>query len=207
MELLFNTRVYFADGPSGRITHIVLDAGCQKVTHLVMSVKDRYPCEYLMPIGWVVGAALDSIQLCCTGDYLDLLAPFSEIEWQKSDPFCSAALLDEFLLHRLPVRPIFIAVKRKRISTHELALRRGNCVRAIDGRAGRLEGLVIDPVDGGITHLIMRMGLVWNARKALIAVHQIDCIENETIFVKLAKRDLVGVPFTSVGGKKLRVTT
>jgi len=207
MELFLNAQVNFADGPCGRITHVVIDLRSQKVTHLVVSVKDRYPFEYLVPLGWVVGVSLGSIQLCCTRDYLDLLAPFSEIEWRTSDPFYSAALLDELLIHRLLMRPDFYVVKRKRISAGELALRRGSWVRATDGRAGRLESLVIDPVDGSVTQLMLRMGRKWNARKAFIPVSQIDYIKDETIFLKLARRDVVGLPFASAGGRKLRFTT
>lgn len=206
MELPLNAQVNFADGPCGRITHVVIDLRSQKLTHLVVRVKDRYPFEYLVPIGWVVGAGLDSIQLCCTGDHLDLLAPFSEIEWRASDPSYSAALLDEFLIHRVLMRPSFYVFKRKRISADELALRRGSWVRATDGRAGRLESLVIDPEDGSVTQLMLRMGPKWNARKACIPVSQIDDIKDETIFLKLAKRDLVGLPFGSTGGRRLRFT-
>jgi sporulation protein YlmC with PRC-barrel domain len=202
MELPINAQVNFADGPCGRIARVVIDVRSLKVTHLVVSVSDRYPFEHLVPIEWVVGVGLDSIQLCCTGDYLDLLAPFSEFEWQES------GLLDEFLIHRLLVRPVFSSVvKRKRISADELALRCGSWVRATDGRAGRLESLMIDAVDGNVTQLILRTGFKWNAKKAFIPVSQIDCIKDGTIFLKLAKRDVVGLPFASVGEIKLRFTT
>jgi sporulation protein YlmC with PRC-barrel domain len=208
MEIFLNARVNSADGPCGRVKRVVINRLSHQLTHLVVTVEDGYTSERLVPLHWVVGACPNWIQLCCTGDCLELLTPFAEVEWSAMSLFQAEPLLDEYLIHKLLMRPHFCVIKRRHIAPDELAVRRGDRVKGADGRVvGRLERLVADLEDGSVRQLILRMGPKWKAREACVPVSQIDDIKDETIFLKLAKRDVMSLPFASEGGRQLRFTT
>lgn len=194
MEIALNSRVDSADGPSGCVSRAVINRLSHQLTHLVVSVKGGYPFERLVPLRWVVGAGPNWIQLCCTGDCLDLLPPFAEVEWSAASLFHAEPLLDEYLLHKLLMRPHFGVIKRMRIAPEELAVRRGARVRAADGRGvGRLERLVVDLEDGRITHLVLRAGPIWKSRMVSVPCSVIDQIGDGASALRLGRRDVAAL--------------
>lgn len=194
MEIALNSRVDFADGPCGYVTRAVINRLSHQLTHLVVSVKDRYPFERLVPLRWVVGLGPNWIQLCCSGDCLDLLPPFAEVEWNAASLFQAEPLLDQYLVHKLLMRPHFGLVKRMRIAPEELALQRGARMRAADGHAvGRLERLVVDLEDGRITHLVLRAGRIWKSRLVFVPCAVIDRIGDGAFALKLGRRDVAAL--------------
>jgi len=194
MEIALNSWVDFADGPCGCITRAVINRLSHQLTHLVVRLKDGYPLERLVPLRWVVGAGPNRIQLCCTGDCLDLLPPFTDLEWSAASLFHAEPLLDEYLMHKLLMRPHFGVTKRMRIAPEELAVRRGARVKAADGRgAGRLERLVVDLEDGRITHLVLRAGPIWRSRMVSVPFVVVDQIGNDAFSLKLGRRDVAAL--------------
>jgi sporulation protein YlmC with PRC-barrel domain len=181
MEIPVNAQVHCADGTCGRSTHVVINLASQQVTYLVVNVKGTLPLERLVPIELVVETAPRWIRLCCTRDDLDSMAPFTEIEWSPLDPCHYAPLLDEHLVHKLLMRPHFGLVKRVRIPPGELAVQRGARVKAADGREGRVERLLVDPMDWRIVYLVLRTGHPWNSRLVSIPFTQIDRIKEDVI--------------------------
>ena len=64
-------------------------------------------------------------------------------------------------------------------------------VEAVDGRVGRIDEFLVDPVSEGITHLRMRRGHLWGRRDVTIPVDRIDY---DTVCVKLNKRQVEALP-------------
>jgi sporulation protein YlmC with PRC-barrel domain len=194
MEIYLNSRVNFADGPCGRIKRVVINRLSHQLTHLVVSVEDGYPSERLVPLRWVVGAGPSWIQLGCTADRMDLLTPFTEVEWSAASLFHAEPLLDEYLMHKLLMRPHFCVTKRKRIAPDELAVRRGARVKAADGRGvGRLERIAVDLEDGRITQLMLRSGPIWNPRMVSVPFAAIDEIGDNAVSLRLDRRDVAAL--------------
>jgi hypothetical protein len=87
-------------------------------------------------------------------------------------------------------------VRREDIPQDEIAVHQGAHVEAIDGRIGRLDEFLVDPVTEHVTHLIMREGHLWGQRDVTIPVSEIDHLEENTVYLKLTKDQVGALPST-----------
>ena len=56
----------------------------------------------------------------------------------------------------------------------EMAVRRGEHVRATDGLIGRVQGLVIDPDRHQVTHVLLQEGHLWGAKEVAIPISAVS---------------------------------
>jgi sporulation protein YlmC with PRC-barrel domain len=67
-----------------------------------------------------------------------------------------------------------------RVPVGEVQVRRGDQVRATDGMIGRVRGLVIDPGDHHVTHVLLDEGHLWGAKTVAIPIAAVkdvaDCV-------------------------------
>ena len=59
---------------------------------------------------------------------------------------------------------------------------------------GWVDEFLVDPEDGYITHLILREGHLWGQKDVTIPVSEIERIEENTVYLKLNKRDVGKLP-------------
>jgi hypothetical protein len=52
----------------------------------------------------------------------------------------------------------------------EVDIRRGEHVHATDGNIGRVQGLVIDPKDHHVTHVLLEEGHLWSKKQVAIPI-------------------------------------
>jgi sporulation protein YlmC with PRC-barrel domain len=52
----------------------------------------------------------------------------------------------------------------------QVDVRRGESVRASDGEIGQVEGLVIDPSDRHVTHVLLQEGHLWGRKQVAIPI-------------------------------------
>ena len=62
------------------------------------------------------------------------------------------------------------AVTFDRVPAGEVAVRRGEHVHAADGPIGRVRGLVIDPGDHHVTHVLLDEGHLWGKKEVAIPI-------------------------------------
>ena len=91
-----------------------------------------------------------------------------------------------------------VTVKTEAIPDGEIVLTRGAQVNASDGRIGRLDGFLIDPITGQITDLVLREGHLWGQKDVTIPVAQIDHMEEENVYLKLDKHSVGALQTTPV---------
>lgn len=193
MDLPINVEVYCADGHCGVSTYIVLNPTTEKVTHLVVKEKKFPHTERLVPLDIVSETSPHHIQLRCTKRELTELAAFLETEFIRTEiPEYSG---DPYMLwpYVLPQTET-IAVDHERISPAELAVHRGTHVEAADGGAGRVDEFLVSPLDGRITHLVLREGHLWGQKDVTIPISQIERIEEDTVYLKLNKHEIEELP-------------
>ena len=63
----------------------------------------------------------------------------------------------------------------------ELAICSRMHIAAIDGKAGRLDELFLDPESGDITHLRMRARHLWGRRDVAVPASAVDYVEADTV--------------------------
>jgi sporulation protein YlmC with PRC-barrel domain len=62
------------------------------------------------------------------------------------------------------------AVTYDRLPLGEVAVHRGEQVHATDGDIGRVQGLVIDPRDHHVTHVLLQEGHLWGRKDVAIPI-------------------------------------
>jgi hypothetical protein len=66
----------------------------------------------------------------------------------------------------------------ERIPSGDIDLRRGECVHATDGTIGLVLGLVVDPRDYAITHVLLHEGHLRGEKRVAIPIAAVTGVEN-----------------------------
>ena len=72
-------------------------------------------------------------------------------------------------------------------------VRRGEHVHATDGAIGRVQGLVIDPRDRHVTHVLLQEGHLWGRREVAIPISAVTNVE-DGIQLSITKQDVQDLP-------------
>jgi hypothetical protein len=107
--------------------------------------------------------------------------PLVDVEYVYAWPFAEPAV-------------VTVPQAEEMIPPGELAMHRGAQVNAADGRVGRVDEFLVSPPDGHITHLVLREGHLWGRKDVTIPVSQTDHIAEDTVYLKLTKREIEQLP-------------
>jgi sporulation protein YlmC with PRC-barrel domain len=95
-------------------------------------------------------------------------------------------------------KTVYESVKNQQIPPGELAVHRGTRIEANDGYVGRVDEFVVNPENGGITHLVMRKGHMWGKKEVMIPISAIAGARGDTVFLKLDVRQIETLPTFAV---------
>ena len=70
---------------------------------------------------------------------------------------------------------------------------RGDPVHALDGEIGRVQGLLVDPDDHRVTHVLLQEGHLWGRKKVSIPASAVTGVENG-IRLSLTKKQVEDLP-------------
>jgi hypothetical protein len=87
-----------------------------------------------------------------------------------------------------------------RIPAGEARIRRGVPVRAADGAIGKVRGLVVDPVDEAVTHVLLEHGHLWGKKQVAIPIAVVTGIDEQGVAVGLDKAEIKELPPVDVLG-------
>ncbi len=197
MNIPVNVDVYCSDGLCGHSSHLVVNLANNRVTHLVVKEKHFPHTEYMVPIAQVMDSTPDMMKLRCTMADLVEMVPFIHFDTMQNDIESMGYPLEDFDLAGLGYgygtfpynrgERFTVTVKTEAVPEGEVALTRGSRVCAIDQQIGRLDGFLVNAVDGQTTYLILREGHLWGQKEVAIPVTQIDHIQDDTVYLKLDK--------------------
>lgn len=176
MEISFNANIACSDGLGGCITHATIHPVRGRITNLVVNVPGVPPLGRLVAVNWVQEATPDLIQLGCTRDDLARAPLFTRVEWMWTGPGHYSPLQDEYLIHKLSIRPDFSLIKRVNLPPDEVAVRGGMRVVYADGCVGRVKGLQVDPLNWHIDYLVLCTGYLWDRKVVSVPFSQIKQI-------------------------------
>jgi len=193
MDIPINATVNCSNGPCGRSTYVILKPTTEKITHLVVN-NELYPAtEFLIPIEHVVESTPESIQLDCTSADVSKMPVFIQVEFIPSNLTGFSA--SHYMMWPYYAPEIdYIRVEKEHIPANELAIRRGTNVEATDGHVGRVDEFLINPDTDHITYLVLREGHLWGQKDVTIPVSQIDHYKDNTVYLKLDKHAIEGLP-------------
>lgn len=162
-ELRVGATVHGTDGELGTVDSIVIDPVRSVVTHVVVrSGPDAR--RSLVPLTAVTASDPASVTLDLGPDAFAACPPFDEpgyhapdIEWQSAELAFEpgAYYLEPF------ASPLegWVLSDHERIPLGEVTIRRGDVVVSSEGtELGHVDELLVDPTDGGVTHVVLREG-------------------------------------------------
>jgi sporulation protein YlmC with PRC-barrel domain len=186
---------------------VVVDPVARSVTHLVVEPEHRSGLGRLVPLALVDAEADgDGVHLRCTsGEFEDL--PRAE----ETDFLPGGSGYEAYPAHELFYWPYFGVegggdpdvynasgvVTRDTLPPGEVAVRRGERVHAVDGEIGHVEGLVVEPTGGHVTHVLLQEGHAWGRKRVAIPLSAVERID-EGIAVSLTKREIEDLPEVDV---------
>jgi len=169
------------DGVCGEVSRVVIDPVARAVTHLVVEPEGRQGLGRLVPLDLVDATDGEILLRCSLAEFEHLDAaeetqfvpgtrgyaaygPEQVLSWPYSSLAGTAGAEGE------TVSGISETVTYDTIPLGEVAVRRGDRVHATDGAIGHVEGLVIDPRNRHVTHVLLQEGHLWGRREVAIPV-------------------------------------
>jgi hypothetical protein len=193
------------DGTCGRLSRVVVDPLARALTHLVVEPKDRLRVGRLVPIE-LVDESVEEIRLRCS------MNEFAGLEGAEETRFLTEASeqlgygADEIFawpyyglgagmggMGGMGVESIPQFVY-DRVPVGEIEVCRGEHVHASDGDIGRIEGLVIDPADHRVTHVLLEQGHLWGKREIAIPIGAVTGVTIDGVTLKLTKAEVRDLP-------------
>ena len=198
-------QVYCKDGACGELVRLVVDPVKRAVTHVVVERRHGHDPGRLVPIDLVETAAQQDVRLRCTR------AEFEELENAKETEFVPAPD-GEFVYpanERL-LMPDFgpgdtsamggggpgrlaAGGAHDRVPPGEVQLQRGQRVHASDGPIGHVGGLVVDPGDHQVTHVLLDEGHLWGKKAVSIPISAVTRVD-DGVRLNLTKAEVTELP-------------
>lgn len=201
MDIPMNVNVNCVEGHCGVSTYIILDPVTEEVTHLVVKGKEFPHTQRLVPLDYIIESTPHLIRLRCSQAELDQMNPFIETEFisvpTPDDTVAGSLMMWPFGTYGMESMPI----EHENIPPGELAVHRGAKVEARDGQAGHVDEFLVEPVNGHITHLVLREGHLWGAKEVTIPVSEIDRVEADTVYLNLDKKSIENLPTIPINRK------
>jgi sporulation protein YlmC with PRC-barrel domain len=198
---VLGTEVSCTDGDCGELRRVVIDPVAGRVTHLIVEAKHREGLGRLVPLD-MVDASTDDIRLRSTKAEFEKL-PFAEethfLTGSPGGPEPDSA--DQALLWPYFAGNVTLPVTEAAVPVGEVEVHRGERVHARDGEIGEVHGLVIDPRNQHVTHVLLQEGHLWGRKQIAIPVGAVTRVDDE-VRLNLTKdevRDLPPVDIDAAG--------
>jgi hypothetical protein len=213
-QYIIGCEVRCSDGPGGHLTKVVVDPIARAVRYLVVAPKREL--AHRVPIE-LVTSVKEVIQLSCTRSELEDMPMAEEKRYvNQLGHDLGHEEGGRYVLPHFELRPARSllgpsysylvdmqanAARREviydRVPVGQVEVKRGDQVHATDGPIGEVRGLVIDPADHGVTHVLLEEGHLWGHKEVAIPIIAVTTVDAQGAHLSLTKnqvRDLPSVP-------------
>jgi len=178
------------DGVCGELIRVVVDPVAQAITHVVVEPKHAQGLGRLVPLD-LVETTTGGIRLRCT------LAEFEKLDLAEETHFFTGNEPGELHYWPYDIDLYEVPVTHDTVPLGEVAVRRGNPVHATDGEIGRVQGLVIDPRNHHVTHVLLQEGHLWGRKEVAIPISAVTRVD-DVIQLTMTKREVEDLPPVNV---------
>ena len=202
-QYAIGAEVTCSDGVCGDLRRVVVDPIARVVTHLVVEPKHWHGRARLVPIE-MVDATAEEICLNCTAAQFDVFEDAEETHFltdagEQVGYGDGQALVWPYYglgagmggMGMASVPPVSID---DRVPAGEVEVRRGEPVHARDGDIGRVQGLVVDPKDHHVTHVLLEEGHLWGKKEIAIPISAVKDVAAEGVRLDLTRDEVRGLP-------------
>jgi sporulation protein YlmC with PRC-barrel domain len=194
-----------SDGVCGEVSRVVVDPLTRKVTHLVVEPKHRQGLGRLVPLE-LVDATTGEVRLRCSQAAFEKLEPAEETQFLPGSGTIAGYAPGE--VYSWPFYGLGTgmgpgvgigagntspAVTYDTLPLGEVAVHHGEQVHATDGDIGRVQGLVIDPRDHRVTHVLLQRGHLWGRKEVAIPIRAVTGV-GDGIRLNITKNDVQELP-------------
>lgn len=215
-EFAIGAEVLCRDGVCGTLKRVVVNPIARTLTHLEVEPTHVHGIRRLVPVE-LVDSTARQIRLRCTRSEFDALQATEETrflagapgEWRyqqnhmlslpyyplgRSDPEFGGAALPP----NVEEPAVSGAIHYDHLPAGEVEVRRGDHVHATDGTIGRVRGLVIDPRDHNVTHVLLDEGHLWGQKEVAIPITAVAGLDHG-VRLSMTKEEVRDLPPVSVG--------
>ena len=187
------------DGPCGNLARLIFNPTTDVLTHLIVEPGHHDEQARVVPFDLVVSAGEDAVQLSCTKERYDQLDSAEDVEMLRDttgryDGFSTTSMyfgVGRPLGHH--PQPMY----SDSVPLGEIEIRQGDPVHATDGEIGAVQGLVIDPSDHHVTHVLLQEGHLWGRKQVAIPIGVANRVAYE-VRVDLTKDEIEALPPVSL---------
>jgi sporulation protein YlmC with PRC-barrel domain len=221
-DFVIGAEVACTDRVCGDLKRVVVDPVARELTHLVVQPMRAAGLGKLVPTSLVESATDRVITLRCTGAEFEALEDAQETDFvpgargkwgygqeqMLSFPYFGTGLATMPLGHLgagmlsmgidspgMTTEPQ--SITRDRVPLGEVEIRRGNRVHATDGAIGDVRGLVVDPADRHVTHVLLEEGHLWGKKNVAIPIGSVASVGDE-IRLTLTKDQVKDLPAVEI---------
>jgi len=205
------TEVSCSDGACGELSRVVVDPVARAVTHLVVEPKHDPGFGRLVPLD-LVDATAAGIRLRCALAEFDKLGPAEEtkfipggtgsvdyaegevLSWPYYGLGMGGGLVAPAGGLGVDMADIGQTVIYDKIPLGEVSVSRDQPVHATDGNIGRVQGLIIDPSDHHVTHVLLQEGHLWGRKEVAIPISAVSRVDEDGIQLSMAKAGVQDLP-------------
>ena len=204
MQFTIGADASCSDGICGEVTRVVVDPVAQAVTHLVVEPKHRQGLGRLVPLD-LIETTNGEIQIRCTEAEFEKLDAAEETEFLPGGNGYGSYGGGQVLyqpyyglgMGGMGLGNMSQPVTYDTVPLGEVAVRRGEHVHATDGDIGKVQGLVIDPRNHHVTHVLLQEGHLWGKKEVAIPISAVVGVE-DGIRLNIAKDDVQELPSVDV---------
>jgi sporulation protein YlmC with PRC-barrel domain len=188
-QFTIGARASCTDGHCGEVRRLIIDPATETVTHLVIQPGHRQEAGRLVPVH-LVETTDGEIRLRCTRadfDKLDHAAerdivggPAESPQMMIGGPMTTGASRQATVLEDV------IPVGEKEVGP-------GDQVHAVDGEIGQVQGFLVNPSDGRVTHVLLKEGHLWGRKTVAIPISAVTGVD-AGIRVNLTKEQVGELP-------------
>jgi hypothetical protein len=191
-------RVAATDGDCGKLDRVVVDPVAQALTHLVVEPKHGGGLGRLVPVDLVDDVEVNLVRLHCTTEGFDRLDEAEDVQFLPANTdllgYGPGAVMWPYYGLGMPLGDAHReSIVSDRVPAGDVEVHRGDPVRASDGWIGSVQGLVVDPADHHVTHVLLQEGHLWGRKQVAIPIGAASRIDG-TIRVALTKQEVQGLP-------------
>jgi sporulation protein YlmC with PRC-barrel domain len=215
-QYTIGAEVTCSDGVCGVLQCVVIDPVARVLTHLVVEPKHSQGQGRLVPID-LADSTDQGITLRCTTAEYHALAAAEETHFlpeagQQMGYGPGQALAWPYYglgggmvgmgrggmgIGGMGIAGMATAprvVIEDRVPEGEVEIRRGEHVHARDGNIGRVHGLVIDPSDHHVTHLLLEEGHLWGKKQIAIPIGAVKDVAAGDVRLDLSRDEVRDLP-------------
>jgi sporulation protein YlmC with PRC-barrel domain len=197
MQFTIGVAASCSDGPCGAVSRVVFDPMARTITHLVVEPKHRQGLGRLVPLA-LVDVAPGEVRLRCT------MAEFKSLDSAEETDFLPGSIgyggygpgqAFSWPYYGLGggVGNLPQTITYDTVPVGEVAVRRNEQVHATDGEIGRVQGLVVNPQDHHVTHVLLQEGHLWGRKEVAIPISAVVAVD-DGIRLNITKQQVQDLP-------------